>query len=287
MVNSDKLLLQILDESNRYLELKTEISSKIGQAALIFRFMEELLPQTVEKFWSGHMFPLTEANHELENSIQLCKMGFYKHALTALRSTLELGLLSVYWDLEDQGHVKMQKWLRSHEYTPSNKSVIESLKTNKNIKAFDAKHNFFKDIKSLFELSSYVHTRGVDYSYNDLSNGGKNRFKETSFLKWLDFFLRVVKIVVISHVLKYPIALQYTPLDQKFGLNLPAGGFLEPYQSEAIKEFLDEDVVKTLQTISDSDDTAVTEAKLINAQPDITTEEMQKQVDEFNKEYTL
>ena len=276
MANSDKSFLQVLGESNRYLELKTEISSKIGQSARIFRFMKELL--------SHHIFPIGEAVHELENSIQLCKLGFYKHALTALRSTLELGLLSVYWNLEDQDHVKMQKWLRSHEYTPSNKTVIDALKTNKNINAFDVKHNFFKDIESLLELSKFVHTRGVDYSYNDLSNGDMNCFKEASFLKWLDYFLRVVKIVVIGHVLKYPIALQYLPLEQKFGLNLPVGGFLEPYQSEAIKEFLDEDVVKTLQTISDSDDDAVTTANLINAQPDITTEEMQKQVDEFDKE---
>ena len=149
------------------------------------------------------------------------------------------------------------------------------------------KHNFFKDIESLLELSKFVHTRGVDYSYKDLSNGDMNCFKEASFLKWWDYFLRVVKIVVISHVLKYPIALQYLPLEQKFGLNLPVGGFLEPYQSEAIKEFLDEDVVKTLQTISDSNDDAVTTANLINAQPDITAEEMQKQVDEFDEERIL
>ena len=127
----------------------------------------------------------------------------------------------------------------------------------------------------------------MNYSYNDLSDGDVNRFKEASFLKWLDFFLRVVKIVVIIHVLKYPIAFQYTPLDQKFGLNTPAGGFLDPHQSEAIKEFLDEDVAKTLQAISDSDDTTIARAKWVDARSDITAEEMQKQVNEFNKEHAL
>ena len=144
VANSDESTLQILGESNKYLELKTDTSTKINTAIRIFRFMEDLLPQTVEKFWSGHMFPIVEANHELEDSIQLCKMGFYKHALIAMRSTLELGLLSVYWDLDDQGHVKMQKWLLSHKCTPSNKTVIAALKTNKNIKVFDDKHNFFR-----------------------------------------------------------------------------------------------------------------------------------------------
>ena len=51
-------------------------------------------------------------------------------------------------------------------------------------------------------------------------------------------------------------------MDQ-FGLNLPSGGFLEPHQSEAIKKFLDADIVKTIQEISDSDETAVAMAKWV------------------------
>ena len=59
------------------------------------------------------------------------------------------------------------------------------------------------------------------------------------------------------------------------------GGYLDPEQGEAIKEFLDKDVLNTLQTISDSDDVAIKISKKINELPDITAEEMQRQVNEF------
>lgn len=283
--NSDERILQVLKESNEYLESKNEISSKIEEIVWIFRYLEDLMPQTVEKFWSGHMFPLVEANTELESSIEFCKLGFYKHALIALRNVLELGLLSVYWDIDDKSQVDIQNWLYSFESTPfRKKTVFPKLKTNQNIKNFDDKHKIFNDIDNLFgELSNFVHTKGRYHSSLDLGNANFNRFNEKSLLNWIEFMIKVVKFIVIIHVLKYPVALQYTPLDQKFGLNSPAGGFLEPSQSEAIKQFLDENILKTLQAISDSDDEAIGMAKWVNEQPDITEEGMKAQVEEFEK----
>lgn len=283
--NSDEIILQVLEESNKYLESKNEISSKIQEIVWIFRYLEDLLPQTVEKFGSGHMFPLAEANTELESSIELCKLGFYKHALIALRNVLELGLLSVYWDIDGKSHVDIQNWLYSFESTPfSKKTVFPKLKINQNIKNFDDKHKIFDDIDNLFgELSNFVHTKGHYHSSMDLGNANFNRFNEKSLLNWIEYMIKVVKFVVIIHILKYPVALQYTPLDQKFGLNGPAGGFLEPRQSEAIKQFFDGNILKTLQAISDSDDEAIGMTQWINEQPDIIEEEMEAQVEKFEK----
>lgn len=92
---------------------------------------------------------------------------------------------------------------------------------------------------------------------------------------------RVTKFVVILHILKYPVALQHTPIEQKFGINGPAGGFFEPYQTERIKQFLGKDVIITLQEISNNDPTAISRAKWVNEQPDITYEELQIQMGEI------
>ena len=179
----------------------------------------------------------------LRNSIQLCKIGFYKSALMVLRNVLELGLMSVYWDLGNQNPITRQKWLNSDKQTPYTSNIISVLKGNKNVKVFDNKHNFVQEVKELLELSGYVHTKGMKYSYYSLTNGALNHFKEGSFLKWLNFFQKVVKTIVITHILKYPVAFQYTPMD-RFGFNPPAGGFLEPHQVDFIKKFLDENVCK-------------------------------------------
>src|ERR1019366_2193276 len=61
------------------------------------RELGDLIPQTVSKFGSGHFFPFSESEFELSNSLLLARYGFYRYAFVALRSVLELGLLSVYW----------------------------------------------------------------------------------------------------------------------------------------------------------------------------------------------
>lgn len=283
--NSDKNILKVLEESNEYLDSHDALTSKIDECLWVLRDLEDLLPQTPETLWSGHMFPIVETNTELESSIQLCKFGFYKYAFIALRNILELGLLSVYWDVDDKSHVEIQNWLHSFESTPyRKKTIFPKLKTNQNIKKFDDEHKFFDSVDTLFgELSNFVHTKGRRYSSMDLGNANFNRFNEKSLLSWIEFVIKVVKHVVIVHVLKYPVALQHTSVEQKFGLNGPAGLFLEPYQSEKIKHFLDSDILKTLQEISDNDPEAQSLRKWIEQQSDISQDKLQEQINDFEK----
>ena len=284
MINSDENILQVLEQSNEYLELHPEISSQIKEILDIFRSLEDLIPQTLENIMSGHMFPLVEANTELENSIALCKFGFYKHAFMALRSVLELGLLSVYWDIDGNSHINIQKWLRSIEDTPFKKDIFTKLKTNEYFLKFDDKHKIFENISMLSkQLSNFVHTKGHHYSSMDLGNANSNRFNEKSLCKWLESVMAVSKSVVILHILKYPVAFQHTPVEQKFGINGPVGLFLEPIYAEKIKRFLDKDVVNTLQEISNNDPEAKSLAQWVNDQPDITDEALHAQIEEFEK----
>lgn len=286
MANSDENILQVLEQSNEYLELHHEISSRLKEILDIFRSLEDLIPQTLENVMSGHMFPLVEANSELENSIALCKFGFYKHAFMALRSVLELGLLSVYWDIEGNSHIDIQKWRWSIEDTPYKRTIFTKLKTNENFLKFDDRHKIFENIDILSkQLSNFVHTKGRHHSSMDLGNANFNRFNEKSLLKWLESVITVSKFVVILHILKYPVAFQHTPVEQKFGINGPAGLFLEPVQAEKIRRFLDKDVVVTLQEISNNDPEAKSLAQWVNDQPDITDEALHAQMEEFEKRH--
>lgn len=286
LINSDEIIMDVLSQSIEYLKLNDEFADKIRKTLWVFQSLEDLVPQPLEKIMTGHMFPIAEANFELENSIELCKLGFYKHALIALRNVLELGLLAIYWDIDDKSHFNIQKWLYSFENTPFKNTVFKKLMTNENIERFDKTHNLFNDINILFgQLSNFVHTKGRLYSSNDLVNANFNRFNEKSFLTWLKFMEKTVQYVVIVHILKYPVALQHTPCDQKFGLNGPVGLFLEPRQSEEIKQFLDGKILKTLQEISDNDPEALSLVEWVDKQPDISKEELEAQVKEFEKKY--
>lgn len=128
-----------------------------------------------------------------------------------------------------------------------------------------------------------MHTRGHEHSYRRLSRSNVNRFNEESLSTCLDRFFKVVDVVVTVYVLKYPVALQHTPLHQKFGLNTPCGLCLDVDQSAALKRFLDKDILSTLQAISDSDVGSARITQWINDKPDLSQEHLQQQMDEFDK----
>ena len=93
---SDQDILEIQELTHAYLEDNQGIVNKINEILWVYRAMTDILPQTLENATSPHVFPISESQYELESSIQLCKLGFYKHAIIALRNVLELGLLDIF-----------------------------------------------------------------------------------------------------------------------------------------------------------------------------------------------
>jgi len=273
--------LEILDASNEFLEEHVDVRVRIQDSIWVLRSLLDLIPQTVENLWSGHVFPITEAEYELESSIVLRKLGFYKHAIGSLRNVFEMGLLSVYWDIEDKSHVEIQGWLKSMESTPFRREIFKHLKTNTNIKTFDDRQSFFDRTAKLYEkLCDFSHTKGYRYSSRKLNNHSNvNHFTAASFSNWLEIMTKVVEAVTIFHVLKYPVGLQETRIDDKFGLNGPAGGFLNPDQVERIRKVVSKDLLTDLQDISDNDPSAVSMAAWVSGQPDLTPEQFEEQVE--------
>ena len=192
-LQSDDKIRSILQESNQYLDARSETVKKISAALHVFYDVTDLMPITMKRLSTGYMLPISETGTSLESSIQFCKMGFYKQARTELRSALELGLLSVYWELDGDGHIKIQDWLHSRERTPMMKKIISALITNKNIQAFDDKHTFCNKIADLYdELSGFVHTRGHKHSHRRLSRSNVNRFNGKSLSVCLDRFSKLL-----------------------------------------------------------------------------------------------
>lgn len=281
---SDQDILEIQELTHSYLEDNQGIVKKINEVLWVYRAVIDLPPQTLENAASGHTFPISESQFELESSIQLCKLGFYKHAIIALRNVLELGLLSVYWDIDGKSHINIPEWLSSNERTPFRKEIIKVLKKNERIIVFDKEHNIFMQITELYyELSDFSHTKGVHFSAIELSRGNVNTFNRESIGKWLDFMERVVTTVITIHILQYPVGLQNIDLFSKFGFNPPAGGFLRPSDVERVRNFLDEGVVESLQTISDADPEARSISQEINSMPDKTNKEIDAQLEEREK----
>jgi hypothetical protein len=287
LLHGDKNILEILNASNEYFKKNSKITKEIQDSIWIFRSLFELIPHTVENFWSGHVFPVTEAEYELESSIVFCKLGFYKNAISSLRNVLELGLLSVYWDINNKAYIDIQSWLRSREDTPFRKNIFARLSTHPNIKTFDEKQGIFIRTKGLYtKLSGFSHTKGYGYSSRKLNDHSNvNHFNKNSLNKWFSLMKQTVEIITVFHILKYPIGLQYTPMEAKFGINGPMGGFLRPDQVENIKVFISPELLKALQDLSDQDPEVISLLEWINERPDITQEELMEQLQKEDEDW--
>jgi len=284
LLNNPERIFEVFDKTNNFLKNNKEYTESIELHLLASRDILDLIPQLVYNFWSGHVFPLSEAEYELESSICLTLFGFYKQAMLSLRSFLELGLLSTYWNIEDTGHITIRNWLNSLENTPFKNQVLKQIFKHKNIKKFNNEKNIIHEIEILYQkLCSYTHTKGFRYSAIALNKSNVNNFNEQSFLKWLNYFKQAVRIIVALHLLKYPVGLHYTPIDEKFGLNSPIGGFLKPHQTDRIKKIFDEKTLRILQKISNEDEPAVALVEEINNLPNITKEKFAKQIEENDK----
>lgn len=282
--NDHEKIEEVYNRSEEYLKDHEDLQDEIATYLWAYNEVSDLVPQTAKNLFSGHYFPFVESDYELENSFELCKLGFYLHSLFALRCVLELGVIGLYFDKDDQAHIDVQNWICSEDPTPRFRISLERLFELEYFRQFDEKFNLQQEIKDIYSsLSNYVHTRGYSYSATGQSLSNFNRFNESSLLRYVEFMKKVIKSVVTMMLLKYPIGMQKLPLWDKFGINSPAGGFLDESSRPAVLVILDEDAKNVLQNISNNDPTVNGIVGAILAMPDLTEEQLRKQSAEWDE----
>jgi hypothetical protein len=278
VINKYEYINMAYNKTQEFINKNNKLLSEGSKFFRAYYSLIGLIPQTLDRVLTGHAFPFIESYQELENSYQLCCFGFYKYSYISLRSVCELGLLSVYWDKKDKSHIDIEKWLNSKEDTPFKGKILNGLNEIENFRNFPQKKDLEHKIDELYkELSGFVHTKGYHFSSRAHNKINHNTFNESAFYKWFNFMKRVIQILIIIHLLKYPIGLQYTPMENKYGLNGPMGGFLHPDQSNLIRDILDRDILEILQEISNKDSEAISFAEAINRLPDISEEDLKQQ----------
>jgi len=277
----DDELAAVAGLTDLHLETHPEQAKAIEDAADVVRALAVLIPATHDNLFSGNLVPIFEAERELQTSTTLARLGFYKQALSGLRSVLELGLLSVYWDANDLSHIDIQEWLAGRELTPQTYNIEKRLQEIPAVRVYLVEEpDLFTDLKDLlFSLSGYVHTRGVANSTWRLAPmSNRPSFDASAYELWAAQRTRVVAQVLTFHLLKYPIGLQRTPLSQKFGLNSPIGGFVEPFIRERLVAYIPDASAAKLQRLSDGDSLVQELVAWVHAQPDLEEAEWKEQL---------
>jgi hypothetical protein len=282
--NTCEQSIEVFEQSKIFFE-QSDHKAKIAELAWTYHSIGDVIPQTEESFWSGHFFPWMESWEEMEISFTLCSFGLYKQAMISLRASLELGLLSVYWNLNDDGHQIVKKWLGSKEYTPQFKDIWEKLIQHQNFKLFQQKYDLKNRIKTLqSSLHKYVHTRGVRFSNSmGLFKSNFQTFEEESFQKWFLAFKETIEILTITHLIKYPIGVINYDYDKKFGIDKPMFGGLDENKVSQLRRVIGEQFFNVIIEITQQDSQVQELTTWLDNLPDMTSDEQDKQILNFDK----
>jgi hypothetical protein len=276
-------------DSLKYLEENQNVKDKIQTLGIIYNSIRHSVPQTIENFWSGHSFPLSESWDDIQISATLCFFGLYKQAFSTLRSGLELGLLSVYNNINDDGHETVREWFYSLDGTDSNTPRADKnwkiLLSNSNIEEYNNKFDLKSDYLSLGYLHNYVHTKGHKYSNSlDGQKGNSQVFIASALLEWLNTYEKIAVIVVTLHLLKYPLGLFKFDYYRKFGINMPNVAQVS-FNASFIASLLEKNKLEEIQNIANKDTQTKDLLSQLNAIPDKTDNEIEEQVIEFEKRF--
>lgn len=279
--------IMVLKKTEDFFKKNQDIKRKIEELGWVYHSIGNIVPQTTENFWSGHYFPYVESWDELQISFNLVIFGFYKQAFMSLRSGLELGLLSVYYNINDDGHLEVQSWLKSKDSweanTPRTKKIWQILNSNTNIATFNKELNIRERFNKLSFLHNYVHTKGYEYSNRlGIFKSNFQTFEEKIFLKWLTTYQEIIIIIVTLHLLKYPIGVIEFDWSKKIGIDNPFA-VLEIFEIERISNLLPNDYMTAIKKIADKDEFTQDLYRHIENIPDMTQEEKELQSIDFDK----
>ncbi len=275
--------IEVYEESKKYIEA-SGYQDKIFNLAWVYYSVGDLIPHTTENLWSGHFFPWTESWDEIQISFNLCLFGLYKQAMVSLRSGLELGLLSVYWNLNDDGHEVIQDWLKSKENTPYFGGIWKKLEQHPNFRLFQQKHDIRSRILNLGFLHDYTHTKGHRFSNSiGLLKSNFQTFEKKGFTLWFEAFEEVVKVLSILHLIKHPIGVIRYDYSQKFGIDKPAFGGLETFEVDRLETIIEKEIFSTIESIAQADSNVKDVMEWISNLPDVTDEDVTEQIIEFDK----
>jgi hypothetical protein len=279
--------IEVLEKTKIYFQNSPTLVNKIENLKWIYQSIGKVIPQTTENIFSGHFFPFTESMDELQISFNLVLFGFYKQGFVSLRSSLELGMLSVYYNINDDGHKAVQDWLKSKDSwegnTPRSDKIWKILNSNKNICTFNNKFDLKKKFENLSFLHNYVHTKGYRYSNKcGLIKTNSQTFEENILLKWISAYEKIIILIVVLHMLKYPISIIEFDWHRKIGIDnyFPV---LEVFEIERIREILPEEHFAEIKKIAANDDNTQKLFNYICELPDMTEEEQDLQIIKYDK----
>ena len=291
----DKTIEIASRESTTYI---TKSYSKIELLAKATDFIDQDLtdaaPSDFDSFIKLKLFPWVEASKELDRSLSLIVLSFYKNSLDSMRRALELIVVGSFFILENQKKTESVAWLTSNQKTPQFRKMIKEIAAHHPYATCEAECSLTAFITSLYHsLSDYIHVKGIHKSQRKFHPSSHTfdgvaalLFNEASCKLTLDLFIQTTQTIALICALATPRLLIGFDLEKKFGLNPPLSGFFEEAQADRLIALIPEEFQLFMTKFRDSDPDLRSLKEWFDKLPDITNEEFKKQCAEFRKTYS-
>ena len=246
--------------------------------------------QSLERVW---FFPWAESSAELDRSLSLATLGQYRAAYDHQRRGFELIAIGVYFVSEHTTVEHARAWMQSTDPTPRFAKALACLAQHSAAVRLSALVDWRDRIeKHYWKLCDIAHVRGLaagSYSVQPthLSFDGIDvpEFSEESLRASLDSYISTVRLACLFFSLSNPSLLFDYGIADKFGLNGPLSGFLEPYQVEVLRKLLPDDIRDPLLQIADTEPLVEGFREYFSSLPEITEEELEQQIRDFRAQF--
>ena len=244
----------------------------------------------LERMW---FFPWREAQHDLSVALDQTLMGFHRSSIDHQRRSLELVLIGTWFVSEETSSSDARAWMTARGRTPFFSRTLKRLSKEDLFAELETKTNWVNDIQEFYwSLCDICHVRGTPHGFASVQpshfsfNGSTvPEYSEEALEKALDSFIATVSYIALLAALSNPVLLFGLPVEQKFGTNPPASGVFEDWQSEHLRTLIPERHRKALVSLADSHDRVQGMKEFFSSLPDLTDEELEKQLKEFDQQF--
>ena len=251
---------------------------------LLFFISQSEEAGNVREFFSGRELPIVESFHDLDASVELAKLGFFKQAVASLRMGLDNGLLSAYWNVVGYDTPEFRRWIHSKENTPRRDARFWTpIRQLPGVERFYESFSFENTINTVSrQLNDYVHTKGFLYStWGEFQRTIRTQNANVDCDTWYEMFVGTTRVVVTLQLLVRPKLAIVVPdeyLLRKFGSHdeMPFCGVLFGDYSDQIRLCVGKAEYSEISTIADTTPEVEDVWTYLESCPDLKDDEIRK-----------
>ena len=244
----------------------------------------------LERMW---FFPWSEAQHEMSVAVDQALMGFHRASIDHQRRGLELILVGTWFISDQTSASEAKEWMTARSETPFFSRTLGRLSKEDLFAELESATNWVSDIQEFYwSLCDVCHVRGTPNGFRTVQpsrlswNGSAvPEYSQEPLEKSLDSFIGTVSYIALLAALSNPVLLFGLPVEQKFGINPPASGVFEDWQSKHFRVLIPKKHRKALVSLAETHDRVQGMREFVSSRPDLTAEELEKQLKEFEQRF--